>query len=419
MAISNTFNVFSARFRFCCLIPTPAKDRADVYVAYLVGGISMVIALNRKCFTQALALAASAAISLSLSTGSAFAQQAEELEEVIVTGSLISRANQVQPNPVYSLDSADIKASGQLNMIDLIDDLPQLFASQNSAQSNYFGTSTDTGLNNSPGLALLDLRSLGPNRTLVLVDGRRHVSGQAGTAGVDISTIPTSLVERVEVLTGGASSIYGADAVSGVVNFIMKDDFEGTEIDLQGGVPGDSGGGEWQLSLTHGQNFMDDRLNITVNASYRSREEIKNRDRDWANDSGIATPQQNNWRLFFQNMDNIPAGAFLGAGITTTDAGGNCVAAFPGTDQSLVGRACNARPQVIERNMRFGLTAPQGLIAISLAARPDSEAIPFPEFPALLEPSTSFPFFHTAADWASWRPERRLWTSTATALMTA
>ena len=361
----------------------------------------MVIALNRKCFTQALVLAASTAISLSLSTGSAFAQQAEELEEVIVTGSRISRANQVQPNPVYSLSSADIKAGGQLNMIDLMDDLPQLFSSQNSAQSNYFATSDDTGLNNSPGLALLDLRSLGPNRTLVLVDGRRHVSGQAGTAGVDIGTIPTALVERVEVLTGGASSIYGADAVSGVVNFIMKDDFEGTEIDLQGGVPGDSGGGEWQLSLTHGQNFVDDRLNITVNASYRKRDSVVMSDRSWANDSGIANPQQNNWRLVFQNMDNIPAGAFLGAGITTTDAGGNCVAAFPGTDQSLVSRACNARPQSIERNMRFGLTSPQGLIGISLAARDFDD---LPAFPAVLEPSTSFPFFHTAADLSALAP---------------
>jgi len=349
----------------------------------------MFIAFNRKSFSQALVLAGATALCLSLGTGSVFAQEEEVIEEIHVTGSRIHRANQVQPNPVYGLSSEEIKATGQLNMIDIVDDLPQLFASQNSAQSNFFGTSDDTGLNNSPGLALLDLRSLGPNRTLVLVDGRRHVSGQAGAAGVDIGSIPNSLVERVEVLTGGASSIYGADAVSGVVNFIMKDNFEGTEIDLQGGVAGDSGGGEWQLSLTHGQNFMDDRLNITVNASVRRREEVKTRDRDWSIDNGIAGPQQNNWRLFFQNADNIPAGAFLGAAISTTDASGNCVATFPGTDQGLVNRACNARPQAIERNMRFGLTAPQGLIAIALAD--DITA-------AVPEPATSFPLFHQTAD---------------------
>jgi iron complex outermembrane recepter protein len=326
-----------------------------------------------------------------LTPGPAFAQDDEDgsLEEITVTGSRIHRANQVQPNPVYGLSSEEIKSSGQLNMIDLIDDLPQLFSSQNSAQSTFFGTSGDTGLNNTPGVNLLDLRSLGPNRTLVLVDGRRHVSGQAGAAGVDIATIPSSLVERVEVLTGGASSIYGADAVSGVVNFIMKDNFEGTEFDVQGGIPGDSGGGELQLSLTHGQNFLNDRLNVTVNVSARRREDIRYRDRDWATDSGIAQPQQNNWRLFFQNVDNMPAGAFLGAPISTTDTGGNCVAAFAGTDPALVQRACGARPQSIEHNLRFGLTSPNGLVAIALA-EDITAAVP--------EPATSFPLFHTSAD---------------------
>ena len=356
----------------------------------------MFFSQNRKCLAQALVLAGITALSLSLSTGSAFAQEEEVIEEIHVTGSRITRANQVQPNPVYGLDSEEIKATGQLNMIDVVDDLPQLFSSQNSAQSNFFtSTDTSTGLDNSPGLALLDLRSLGSNRTLVLVDGRRHVSGQAGAAGVDIGTIPASLVERVEVLTGGASSIYGADAVSGVVNFIMKDNFEGTEIDLQGGVPGDSGGGEWQLSLTHGRYFMDDRLNITVNASYRSRDEIKMRDRDWSIDSGIASQQNNNWRLAFQNMDNIPAGAVLGDSISTTDANGNCIGAFAGTDPALVNRACGALPRSIERNLRFGLTAPQGLLAIALA-EDITAAVP--------ERATSFPLFHQTDDLADLAP---------------
>ena len=345
-------------------------------------------AINRKYFTRVLALAGTTAVCLSLGTGSAFAQE-EVIEEIHVTGTRIHRANQVQPNPVYGLSSEEIKASGHLNMIDIVNDLPQLFASQNSAQSAFFDESTDTSINNSPGVALLNLRNLGPNRTLVLVDSRRHVSGQAGSAGVDISTIPSSLVERVEVLTGGASSIYGADAVSGVVNFIMKDNFEGTEIDLQGGVPGDSGGGEWQLSLTHGQNFMNDRLNITVNATVRQKDEILMRERDWAIDSGIAEVQNNNWRRAFQGMDNVPAGALVGDLITTTDAGGSCIAAVPGTDQSLVDRACNALPQSIERNQRFGLTAPQGLIAIALA---DDITAGVPER------AGSFPAFHTSGD---------------------
>jgi iron complex outermembrane receptor protein len=349
----------------------------------------MYIELNTRLFTQAMLLAATTALCFGLSTGIAFAQE-EVIEEIHVTGSRIQRANQVQPNPVYGLDSEEIKATGQLSMIDVVSDLPQLFASQNSAQSSFFtSTDTSTGLDGSPGLALLDLRSLGPNRTLVLVDGRRHVSGQAGSAGVDVGSIPSSLVDRVEVLTGGASSIYGADAVSGVVNFIMKDNFEGTEIDLQGGVADDSGGGELQLSLTHGQFFMNDRLNVTVNATFRTRDEVKMRDRDWATNSGIASQQNNNWRLAFQNADNMPAGAVLGDSVATTDASGNCVAAFVGTDQSIVDRACGALPQSIERNLRFGLTAPQGLLAIALAD--DITA-------AVPERAGSFPLFHQTAD---------------------
>jgi hypothetical protein len=119
-----------------------------------VGEFSMYIALDRKYFTQALVLAATTAASLSLFAGSAIAQEAEEIEEVIVTGTRIQRANQVQPNPVYGLDSEEIKSTGQLNMIDVVDDLPQLFSSQNGAQSNFFdSTDTGSGVDNTPGLS--------------------------------------------------------------------------------------------------------------------------------------------------------------------------------------------------------------------------------------------------------------------------
>jgi len=330
------------------------------------------------------------AICVGLGSASAIAQApADELEEITVTGSRIARANEVQPNPVYGMDSSDIKASGQLSVIDIVDTMPQLFSSQNSAQSNFFGTDTNTGLNNAPGVGTLDLRGLGANRTLVLVDGRRHVAGVAGSAGVDVQTIPVSLIERVEVLTGGASSIYGADAVTGVVNFIMKDNFQGTEFDVQGGVPTDGGGNDLQLSLTHGQSWINDRLNVTVNATVRRREETKMRDKSWAENSGIATSQNNNWRLVFQNGDTMPPGAFLGAAIADTDINGACTANFAGTDPALVARACAALPQSIERNMRFGLTSPQGLVAVALAE--DITA-------ATPERATSFPLFHTEAD---------------------
>ena len=318
----------------------------------------------------------------------AIAQDNETVDEITVTGSRIMRSNEVMPNPVYGLDADEIQATGQLDLIDVVNKLPQLFSSQNAVRSSFFGADA-SGVNAAPGVDVLDLRSLGLSRTLTLVDGRRHVSGVAGTAAVDVASIPTALVERVDVLTGGASSVYGADAVTGVVNFIMKKDFEGTEVDVQAGIPGESGGEDFALSLTHGQNFMNDRLNVAVNLTYRRRDKQQYVDRDWSTDSGIAAGQGNNWRLVFQNADNIPAGAGLGDPITTTDGNGNCVAAVPGTDQALVDRACNALPQSIERNLRFGLTSPNGLLAINLAD--DITA-------ATPERAGDFPFFHTDAD---------------------
>ena len=279
-----------------------------------------------------------------------------------------------------------------MNVIDIVDDLPQLFSSNNGTQSLFFG---QEGVDNTPGLAQLDLRGLGGNRTLVLVDGKRHVSGQAGTAVVDVGSIHSALIERVEVLTGGASSIYGPDAVSGVVNFILKEHYEGTEIDAFVGVTGEGDSEEVQITFTHGRNFFNDRLNVTVNATVRRRDEITFGDRDWSENSGIAFIQESNWRRFFQRIDSLPPGALVGDAITTTDAGGNCIAAIPGTDPGLVSRACNARPSSIERRLRFGLTAEDGLIAISLADDP---------FAAVPTRAAAFPAFHSAVDAADLAP---------------
>ncbi|WP_299296716.1 TonB-dependent receptor, partial [uncultured Erythrobacter sp.] len=119
------------------------------------------------------------------------------------------------------------------------------------------------------GVNLLDLRNLGPERTLVLVDGRRHIAGVSGEAGVDINTIPVGLIERIDVLTGGVSSVYGADGVSGVVNFIMRRDFEGVDFRAQQGIS-DFGDAESSfISATVGKNFADDRANIALSYEFR------------------------------------------------------------------------------------------------------------------------------------------------------
>jgi iron complex outermembrane receptor protein len=149
---------------------------------------------------------------------------AEEVgRDIVVTGTRIPSANLESVAPVTVVSSQDLKLQGTTRVEDLLNTLPSVMASQNSGISN-----------GSDGTATVDLRGLGPKRTLVLVNGRRLVPGSPGSAGpADINFIPSSIVKRVEVLTGGASSTYGADAVSGVVNFIMDTEFEGIRFDGQ------------------------------------------------------------------------------------------------------------------------------------------------------------------------------------------
>ncbi|WP_287245212.1 TonB-dependent receptor plug domain-containing protein, partial [Pseudoalteromonas sp.] len=175
-----------------------------------------------------ISLCITTALGLSYSS-TAVAQEAEneklkEVEVIDITGSRIpTDPNVLSSVPVQSLNSKDIAMSGELNLADVVNDIPALISSLTAEN-------TDTGSNS------LNLRGLGADRTLTLVNGRRHVAGFRGSQAVDIGTIPRALVERVEVTTGGASAVYGADAVTGVVNFILKDDFEGVQIKASGAV---------------------------------------------------------------------------------------------------------------------------------------------------------------------------------------
>jgi len=146
----------------------------------------------------------------------------ENLGEIVVTGSRIRSANLESTTPVTQVTAADVVTQGVTRIEDLVNQLPQAFAAQNV-----------TVANGATGTATLNLRGLGSNRTLVLIDGRRMPYGGVTNSAADINQIPTQMVERVDVLTGGASAVYGSDAVSGVVNFIMKKDFEGVEVSSQ------------------------------------------------------------------------------------------------------------------------------------------------------------------------------------------
>lgn len=195
-------------------------------------------------------------------------------DDVVITGSRIRRPDFNTPNPVISIGSETIESSGTTNLTDFLTGYPALQGSSTSADNSGSGAGIGaTGLN------LLNLRNLGTDRTLVLVDGRRHIAGVPGSQAIDINTIPQDLVERVDILTGGASAIYGADGVSGVVNFVMKNDFEGLTARAQAGISEKGDAGQRLFSITGGTNFANNRGNIAVAYEYGKEDRLESRDR--------------------------------------------------------------------------------------------------------------------------------------------
>ncbi|WP_241527320.1 TonB-dependent receptor domain-containing protein [Sphingomonas turrisvirgatae] len=224
---------------------------------------------SRKSFLIASSLSA---LSLAVLSNPAAAQDApaaetaatQEDDSIIVTGSRIARPEFAAPNPIQTFDSETIELSGKTDVVNILVDSPALLGSATTSDtsgSNYGSALTVGG-------TYLNLRNLGTQRTLVLVDGRRHVAGLPSSAAVDINTIPLDLIERVDVLTGGASAVYGADGVSGVVNFVMKRDFEGFRARGQVGISQRGDSGNQYIGLTAGKNFADGRGNVTLAYEY-------------------------------------------------------------------------------------------------------------------------------------------------------
>jgi outer membrane receptor protein involved in Fe transport len=303
----------------------------------------------------------SAAAAALLVGSPAFAQQATppaeppaEEEEIVVTGSRIGTSAINAPQPVQVLTAETLETKGVTNVVDELATIPALQFSNTIDQSLRDGAV--------PGRVSLNLRALGEERTLVLVNGRRHVAGAPGTASVDVTSIPAGIVERVEVLTGGASAIYGSDAVTGVVNFITKKDFEGAQFDLQTGLSGEGDAGNIYASLLAGKNFAGGRGNITANFVAQSRSGILEGDRDWSANNGVADDYTNP-DLLFQIGDPIPAGR-TPANTLRRPILTNGNPTFAGTDPALVARARAAAPRAIKRDPRFSISSVSGLIGI-------------------------------------------------------
>ena len=207
---------------------------------------------------------------------------AEPQEQIVVTGSRIAiSAATESASPITVIGGEDILVSGQADLATQLRNIPALQGSLpgiDSINQASPGDSSDLGL------SLLNLRNLGAVRTLVLEDGRRHVPGTGGSAAVDIGAIPTGRIKSVEVLTGGASSIYGADAVTGVVNFTLRSgrDFDGLEFNVQGGISDEGDAENYSLSLAGGGEFMDGRGSAVFSVDYSRQKSIKASDRSFA-----------------------------------------------------------------------------------------------------------------------------------------
>ena len=196
------------------------------------------------------------------------------VEEVVVTGSRIKRDTFSAPTPIATVSNETIQNSGNVILGDVLMDLPMINAASNAQN-------TSSTLFNS-GQARVDLRGLGPSRTLVLVDGRRHVFSDAASPAVDLNMIPSLMVERIDVVPGAGSAVYGSEAIAGVVNLIMIKKFEGLKLDAQVGTSEEGDGEEYRLGALWGRKFANDRLNVVVGGEVARQQGIMQRDRDWA-----------------------------------------------------------------------------------------------------------------------------------------
>jgi iron complex outermembrane receptor protein len=220
------------------------------------------------------ALMGSAAAAACLTAPNLAVAQVDDVDvgEIVVTGSRIRRDTFSSPTPLAVVTGETIRASGQTSLGEILLDLPTINVNTNaqSSSSTLFLA----------GQARADIRGLGTTRTLVLMDGRRIVFSDASSPGVDLNLIPSLMIERVDVVPGGASAVYGSEAIAGVVNVIMRKEIDGFEADVQAGLSQEGDGAEWRIGAIAGRKFMNDRLSILVGGEVSRVEPVMQRDRD-------------------------------------------------------------------------------------------------------------------------------------------
>lgn len=286
---------------------------------------------HMKKITILRASTASLALSLSLAAAPGLAQVADGTlppedatasadgsaptgDAIIVTGSRIARPNIESPSPVTVVGAEQVQLTGTTTVETLLNELPQVIPGNTRVSNNSGGEN----------FATLDLRGLGPGRTLILLNGER-LPASTTTGVTDVSQIPTGLIERVEVVTGGASAVYGSDAIAGVINFILKDDFEGVQLTGLTSVSESGAGFGYNISGLVGGNFADGRGNMAFYGSYNVRSAVSQARYDYSRvsaalyydpnvDVGVGGPV-----VVVDNPNEIPAGyaPLVGGGSAT------------------------------------------------------------------------------------------------------
>ena len=242
----------------------------------------------------------------------AFAQAAQEttVEAVVITGSRISVPGIQSASPIVTVGAEEIQLQQQPEVEKILRFLPVTVPGDGDAVNN--GTA---------GVSTVNLRGLGAQRNLIMVDGKR-VTPYDSNGAVDVSTIPTAFLERIDVITGGASAVYGSDAISGAINFILKKDFEGVEAALGYSVTGEEDGERYNASISLGANSADGRGNVAITANYSKREGVTLAQRPLGQ-LGIVTADGANYQNFLDGVAPTPPADPLCQGPGAVAAGGS------------------------------------------------------------------------------------------------
>lgn len=262
--------------------------------------------------------AAPLVLSVAMVSAPVYAQDASEAEDasatIVVTGSRIQRPDLSAAVPTVVVSDAAIQEAGTGNIQDALADLPAVGQNISRTSSNFATTGN--------GVATVNLRNLGSARTLVLVDGRRFVAGIPGTSIVDLNTIPTDLIKRIEVVTGGASAVYGSEAIAGVVNFVLDNRFEGVRVRGQATVSDEGDAPRQYISATLGQSLADGRGHVTLYGQYDRDHGLRSRNRSF---SAVDVPNRSSFAA--QGLFS-PDGTFAPGASTFTYDQANALKAY-------------------------------------------------------------------------------------------